>query len=225
MLPEDKLAYLSSTALFQAIDSLALQKLLASLEWRFLAGGEVLFRAGDAGDAMYVVLSGRVRVFVERRDGTIEIIRELGRGESVGELALLTDKPRSATVRAIRDTELARISQSAFEGTIKDNPRMSRSLMAQIADRQSRGSEDTESKCNIRTIAVLAVDGQAQTSVFARRLADTLNRTANTLHLNEQSVSRLLPEPIKTPELNGRTTAILNALELDHRFVVYEASA
>jgi len=225
MLPEDKLAYLSSTALFQAIDSLALQKLLASLEWRFLAGGEVLFRAGDAGDAMYVVLSGRVRVLVERSDGTIEIIRELGRGESVGELALLTDKPRSATVRAIRDTELARISQSAFEGTIKDNPRMSRSLMAQIADRQSRGSKDTESKRNIRTIAVLAVDGQAQASVFARRLADTLNRTANTLHLNEQSVSRLLPEPIKTPELNGRTTAILNALELDHRFVVYEASA
>jgi predicted acylesterase/phospholipase RssA len=97
--------------------------------------------------------------------------------------------------------------------------------MAQIAGRQSRGSEDTGSKRNIRTIAVLAVDGQAQASIFARRLADTLNRTANTLHLNEQSVSTLSPEFMKAPELNGRATTTLNALELDHRFVVYEASA
>ena len=76
MLPQDKLAYLSSTALFQAIDSLALQKLLASLEWCFLAGGEVLFHAGDAGDATTIAddWDAHPRVWIRRNPNRKEFL-------------------------------------------------------------------------------------------------------------------------------------------------------
>jgi len=223
MFPEDKLAYLSVAPLFRAIDSAALHDLRADLDWLFLAGGETLFRAGDAGDSMYVVLSGRLRIIAKRSDGTSETIREIARGESVGELALLTGRPRSATVRAIRDTELVHFSQSGFENAVKKHPQMFSRLAVQIADRQSQGTEDTSSRRNIRTIAVLPLDDQAPTTLFAERLVETLNCTGSTLHLNEPSIRSLLRKTLEKSGVDGQATASLNALELGHRFVVYEA--
>jgi predicted acylesterase/phospholipase RssA/CRP-like cAMP-binding protein len=225
MFPEDKLAYFSSAPLFQAIDSAALHDLRADMDWLFLAGGETLFCAGDTGDSMYVVLSGRLRIIAERSDGTSETIREIARGESVGELALLTGRPRSATVRAIRDTELVRISQAAFENAIRTHPQMLRRLTAQVADRQSLGTEDTSSRRNLRTIAVLPIDEQSPSVLFTQRLVEVLNRVASALHVKEPSISLSLPESLANPEANSRATTSLNALELDHRFVVYEASS
>ena len=75
MLSPDKLAYLSCLPLFQSMDRAALVALLPQLDWRPLTGGETLFRAGDIGDAMYVVLSGRLRVSIEHGNGTEEAIR------------------------------------------------------------------------------------------------------------------------------------------------------
>jgi predicted acylesterase/phospholipase RssA/CRP-like cAMP-binding protein len=225
MFPEDKIAYLSFSPLFQALDGAAIHDLLAELQWVFLAGGEMLFRAGDAGDSMYIVLSGRLRISVERSDGTNETIREIARGASVGELALLTGRPRSATVRAIRDTELARFSQAAFANAMQRYPQMVSRLAIQIADRQSRGSEDALSRRNIRTIAILPLDVQAPATSFAQRLVEILNRTGSTLHLNVPTSRSFLPDSPEKTTRNGQATASLNALELGHRFVVYEAGA
>ena len=90
MIPREKFSHLAALPFFHSLDSTTLDDLSANLQWVSLAGGEILFRAGDAGDSMYVVLSGRLRVSVARGDGTEEVIREIARGDSVGELALLT---------------------------------------------------------------------------------------------------------------------------------------
>src|SRR6185503_6656014 len=104
MFPAHKIDELSGASFFQSLDSTALNDLLPKLDWINLAGGDTLFRAGEPGDAMYVVIAGRLRILTTRYNGAEEIIREIAPGESVGELALLTGNPRSATVRAIRDT-------------------------------------------------------------------------------------------------------------------------
>src|SRR2546430_6365508 len=77
-----------------------------------LAAGEWLFHQDDVGDAMFVVLSGRVEVVLEHPVN--EVVRVLGRGGVVGELALLTEAPRSAGVRARRDTELLMLDPMRF---------------------------------------------------------------------------------------------------------------
>ena len=78
-MPREKFANLATLPLFQPLEAAALRDLLVNLQWVSLSGGEILFRAGDAGDSMNVVLSGRLRVSVRRSDGREEVIREIAR--------------------------------------------------------------------------------------------------------------------------------------------------
>src|SRR3954470_8719117 len=113
--PADARSFLRATQLFGRLDEVALAKVAETLEWEQIDGGETLFRQGDRGDALYLVVSGRLRVTVARDDGIELVVREVGRGENVGELSVLTEEPRSATVRAVRDTDLARLTRERFD--------------------------------------------------------------------------------------------------------------
>src|SRR5438477_4368622 len=86
-----------------------------------LRSGETLFSEGEAGDALYVVVFGRLRALRGTEDGR-QVLGEIGRGESVGEMALLTGEPRSATVHAIRNTELVKLSKRGFERMAEQQP-------------------------------------------------------------------------------------------------------
>src|SRR5262245_33632761 len=223
MLSQDKLSDLSSVRLFQILGPAALADLFSELDLVFLAGGETLFRAGDAGDALYVVLSGRLRILAERLDGSSEVLREIARGETVGELALLTGKPRSATVRAIRDTELAKLSRAAFENSFAKHPRMMSQLAAQIADRHSQASADALSSGNVRTLTILPLDPDAPTTHFARNMANALGSQGAALHLDRRSTEGYSRAISVDAAEDGQVTAYLNSLENDYRFLVYEA--
>jgi predicted acylesterase/phospholipase RssA/CRP-like cAMP-binding protein len=225
MFPMERLPDLAAASLFQPMDPAALAELLPDLEWVFLAGGKTLFRAGDAGDSMYVVIAGRLRIFAAASHGAEVAIREIGRGESVGELALLTGNARSATVRAIRDTELARLSRTAYEAISRKHPQLATRLLLQIADRQSQGRDRTLSKRNIRTVAVLPFDAGAATAQFVELLVASLEEIGATLHLSARS-GLSTEQDGKTN--NGHDAAVprrLTELESRHRFVVYEAEA
>jgi NTE family protein len=220
MFPLEKLPELSSATLFQTVDRAALEDLLPSLDWVFLPGGETLFRAGDIGNSMYVVMAGRLRIIAESNDGNKEAIREIARGESVGELALLTGKARSATARAIRDTELARLSREAYENALKRHPQLASQLLVQVAGRQSQGADRSLSKRNIRTVAVLAFDALAPTSRFVELLIGALQKIGGTRHLSARSNSLTAPHGEKP---DATVTQRLTELESRHRFLVYQA--
>jgi predicted acylesterase/phospholipase RssA/CRP-like cAMP-binding protein len=223
MLSEISRSYLSTIPLFHHLGADALADLVSELEFVSLSGGEILFRSGDDGDALYVVLSGRLRIIAERSDGTGEVLREAARGEVVGELALLTGKPRSATVRAIRDSELAKLSRAAFENALARHPRMMSHLAMQIAERQSETSRDSQPARNVRTLAILPFDENAPAADFVRALVGVLQSAGSTLHLNRSAVESLHPAVLAEAGGNGAATAYLNSFETEYRFVVYEA--
>ena len=75
--------------------------------------GELVFRQGELGDRMYIVMAGAVQVFREA-DGKETLLAELGFGETFGELALFDQRPRSASARAVGETELRVITQEEF---------------------------------------------------------------------------------------------------------------
>ena len=107
---------LHASRMFREVDQPALMDLQSEFELIPLYGGEVLFRQGDAGDTLYIVVNGRLRVVTHDAEGEESVLAELGTGETVGEMAVISGEPRSATVYAIRDTTLAMLSRAASIG-------------------------------------------------------------------------------------------------------------
>jgi NTE family protein len=140
-----------------------------------LPAGEWLFRQGDVGDAMFLVLSGRVEVVLEHPVN--EVVRVLGRGGVVGELALLTEAPRSAGVRARRDTELLALDRMRFVEFLTDEARFAMALTREIGMqlRTSRALEPPRSD-RPATIALVPLAGEARSEELRGMLHAELER-------------------------------------------------
>src|SRR5512145_696714 len=95
---DQEVALLRNIPLFAKIDPAKLKLLAFASERTMFAGGETLFRQGDAGDAAYIIIEGEAEVLVNTPDGPIAVAT-LGRNDFVGEIAILCDIPRTATVR------------------------------------------------------------------------------------------------------------------------------
>ena len=103
-----------------------------------LARGETLFRAGRAGRCACTWCASGTSRCSRRDDGRERTINTLTRGAVLGELALLSDSARSASVRALRDSELLRIERSGFEALLRSEPELTLSL-ARVAERPVAG--------------------------------------------------------------------------------------
>ncbi len=130
--------------------------------------GEWLFRQGEPGDTMYVVRVGRLEV-VDEAAGAV--IRELGRGDALGELALLTGSPRSASVRATRASDLLAVERSDFEEVLHGSPALSLALNRVLAG-QLRDSRPLAPTVRPRptTAALVSLDARVPVAELARRL-------------------------------------------------------
>lgn len=212
MFAPEQLAELLTLPFFAGLDPATLNQLLPQLEPVHLPGGKLLFNAGAPGDSMYIVLSGRLRVSAEGRDGSMESLRELARGDTVGELALLTGEARSAAVHAIRDSELVKISQTAFESAVKSDPKLLNQIAVQLAGRERQGRDANLSRRNLRTIALVPARADVRLREFGEILTAALQATGPTICLSQETL----------PTSNG---AALSRLESRHRFVLYQADS
>ncbi len=121
MMRADLGAVLNGLPLFNGLEPGVLRLLAVSAQWLSLPGGATLFRAGERPDALYVVLSGCLGVF--RPDGSPpQIMRRVMTGGTVGEMGLISGRPRTAHVVALRDTELARVSRESFDRVFGQHP-------------------------------------------------------------------------------------------------------
>src|SRR5579863_48145 len=108
-------AKLANLPILRDLGNSDLDLLTPELEWFGLPGGWVLFREHEPGDSVYIVLAGRVGVVTADAEGRQRIVNQIGVGETVGEMAMLSGEPRSATVIAMRDCELVRLSKESFD--------------------------------------------------------------------------------------------------------------
>ncbi|HTR57542.1 MAG TPA: cyclic nucleotide-binding domain-containing protein [Casimicrobiaceae bacterium] len=114
---QEHVQLLGKCDLLRHLPAEGIQDLLTYVRPRQLGAGEILFRAGDPGDALYIVARGRVAVLQAPQGATSgeREIAQLGEGKAFGEMALLSGAPRSATVRAVTDAELLQIDKDDFE--------------------------------------------------------------------------------------------------------------
>ena len=138
-----------------------------------LGAGEWLFREGDPGDSLYVVRLGRLEVV--REGGEPATIRTLARGEVVGELALLTEDRRSASVRARRDSVLLRIDEADFAALLREEPEVAVALTRVLGEqlKESRALPAAVRPTAV-TVAVVPLDAGVAAGPLADRIATAL---------------------------------------------------
>jgi predicted acylesterase/phospholipase RssA/CRP-like cAMP-binding protein len=147
--------------LFGALDEATRAHIESETSWVLLPRDQVLFREGDPGDALYVVLQGRLQVVRERAGRPPQVLREIGRAEPVGELALLTGAPRSSTVRAVRDTELLRLSERGLQALLERRPQAVRPLLLTLARRLEQATADEPRPPSRATVVAIVPLGGA----------------------------------------------------------------
>jgi predicted acylesterase/phospholipase RssA/CRP-like cAMP-binding protein len=143
---------------------------------RVLPGGRVLMRQGDHDDSMFLVGVGRLRVTVRRDDGTEARVAELGRGELVGELAVMSDEPRSATVTALRDSHVFELSSASFADLVARFPAALREISSEVVRRLVRSFREGSPTSPVVTIAMVPLSDDPQATHFATRLTASLAR-------------------------------------------------
>src|SRR5438046_9285294 len=126
---------LRQVPLFGSLDDSAAKQLCELLETLDCEAHKVLFRVGDAGDAMYLIESGKVRICVQATDGHEVTLTELGRGDFFGEMALLDGKRRSADAVVAEDARLAVLSRKHFLSFLRSSPNVALELLTALANR------------------------------------------------------------------------------------------
>lgn len=115
---EQLVGLLEEVDLFAGLAADDLDRVAGIVERRSLEEGEVLFREGEPGDAFYIVFRGAVEISKARPDGAVDRLAVRRPGEGFGEMALLDEAPRSATVRATEPTDLIVVRREDFDGLL-----------------------------------------------------------------------------------------------------------
>jgi len=127
--------------LFSGIDPVKLKLLAFASERLEYNTGQNLFRQGEVGDAAYVIVQGEADVIVETETGEIPVA-EFKDNAFIGEIAILCDVPRTATVRAKTKLAVLKIKKEHFLGLIKDFPELGIEVMRELAARLSKTTNE-----------------------------------------------------------------------------------
>jgi NTE family protein len=167
---------LGSTQLFRGLDGATLAAIAGEIEWFSLPGGACLFEAGDQPDALYIVISGCLGAFSRTPDGHTRLVGRVTAGETVGEMALISGKPRTATVLALRDSELGRFSKQAFETLLLDHPQaMLRIAQLTVQRLESSQRQQRGKRAVPKTFTIVPHSADVDVGAFAEQLVAALN--------------------------------------------------
>lgn len=170
-----------------ALHAAALHDLQERVVWHTLESGEAACRQGDPGDSMYLIVSGRVLFELERPTGETVVVGEAGAGEAVGEFALMTNAPRSASVVAARRTSYVEIRRELFTELVAAHPEILFALTRQLAERQHRAHTHGLASLAPPTLTLALVPAHPDLDI--RPLADAL-----VAELGRMGTARLVDE-------------------------------
>ena len=132
---------LRQVPLFESLDDATARELCELIETLDCPAHQVLFHAGDVGDAMYLIERGKVRICVQAKDGHEVTLANLGRGDFFGEMALLDGERRSADAVVAEDARLALLSRKHFLSFMRSSPDVALEMLTALANRLRRTDE------------------------------------------------------------------------------------
>jgi len=207
------------------MDPAALALLREQLEWVEVAAGQTLMAQGDPGDSMYLSISGRLRAYRREEGGSERFLREMARGQIIGEMSLYTDAPRSATVVAIRDSVLVRLAKPAFTQLLASSAQVSIALTRQIIHRLQTAQTRSELAKPV-AMALLPITTGVDALGLAHKLAAPLRALGRVAVVDAATLDAALQQPglshsaLDDGAANRRIALYLDELEAEHDYVL-----
>ena len=211
--------FLRSSTVFSGLDPESFNALAAVLRWDSFDEGEVLFNEGDPGDRFFVVLHGRLAISRHSNEKDT-LIGWVMPGESVGELALMEDQTRTATVSAYRATVTVSLRRQDYETLTKSTPQclvlLNRLLTMRLRQVMTAGAKQ---QVSAEILAVVAASKDAPLPAFTEGLCRCLQKEGPVLHLPPGRLEQLVGADAD----RGKLLTWLNEQEKLYRFIVLEA--
>ena len=210
---------LANSTLLGSLSPKLVEELLTIAESVRVHAQDWLFVQGDHADRLYLVLSGRLRVVVEGENGDdgARVLRVLGPGSALGELAVLTGERRSASVQAVRDSELLEVDAGRFHELLERNAELGLGLATALAHQlqDSGGLREVDAAPSV--IAVTAAGGVSVDRIW-HELVTAFRYLGSTI-----AVEEAWPGPERSPR--GDWGSRLAELERDHDHVLLRAGS
>ncbi|MCA9693900.1 MAG: cyclic nucleotide-binding and patatin-like phospholipase domain-containing protein [Nannocystaceae bacterium] len=173
-----------------------LAEIEACLEWVHLETGQELFRQGDVADSAYITIIGRVCVELADARGVTNVLTEVGPGKWIGEMALLSESTRSATVYALRETQLVRMTSASFHRLVNKHPAALLQLARLLVERlQHQNQHATHRAGRTKVITVLPAHPGVDVTPLCEQLRAAFSRHGRVTHLSAQRINAALDKP------------------------------
>jgi CRP/FNR family cyclic AMP-dependent transcriptional regulator len=187
---------LKTVPLFSLLSDHQLAALFPAIQHRTYPRHSFMLRAGEKADALYVMLAGRAKVVIDDGEGREVTLTVIGPNEFFGEMSLIDDKPRSASVEAIDQCEVLYIAKAAFMTCLKDNFEVAMMILRAVVGRLREADQ------KIASLALMDVHGRVARLIMdlAREVNDTWvvdtgsEEMARMVGASREMVSRVLKE-------------------------------
>jgi CRP/FNR family cyclic AMP-dependent transcriptional regulator len=217
------LSLLRQIPLFGGLEPAEIQAIEASSRRKRYPKGSIIFYEGDPGDCLLIIIDGRVKVSLLGDEGQETLIRILGHGEFLGEIALVDEAPRSATVIALERTEVMEVRREAFLKIVSKRPAIALKVMAQLARSLRRATEQIRTLSMfdvygrvLRCLLIIAQDkGQGRRSRMLIRPRPSIAEIARMAGCERETVSRAL----RTLRTTGYISEIERGLAVEQRAI------
>ena len=206
-------ALFAALPLLRDLDAQQLRDVSAEIEWFSVPGGAILYEAGQPADGLYAVVNGALGIYVPRVTGGTQYVGQICGGETVGEVEVISGQPRTATVVALRDTEVARLPHKSFELLLEKNPHSMRQIariMAQRLDTLQRTGR--QARATPKTFAVVPHGDGIDAAEFGSQLVECLRKMGRA-------------ELVVRTQAHEQTSHWFHRLERANDFVVYVSDA
>lgn len=229
--------------IFGEVDAEVLSALTPMLEWLDVEGGETVVHQGGIDNDLYFIISGRLRAFggsgPQRRaprgtedDGARRrFLGDMARGETIGEVAIFTGAPRSATVIAARDSVLVRLSRENVEKLLVAYPRVTMNMAQLVISRLARANSGQRAKKAPVNLCLCPITSGVDAKGFGSRLAGRFPPGVPVILLTSAIVEELLgiAGVANASKSDGdqylRLTKALDEIESRHATVIYAPDA
>lgn len=176
---------LHTLAIFQDMPAAAMEAIARVAVMRRVARNAVVVHAGDRTDSVYLIASGQLRVLVSNAEGREMILSTLGPGELFGEMGMLDENPRSATVIALTPCHLVVITKADFRRCLQDNAEVTRYLMRNLVQRLREADRKIES------LALMDVYGRVAQLLL--EMAETVDgECVITRKISKQEIAKMI---------------------------------